>query len=168
MLAHYQHIEQPIKDYFDKIGYSVKIEPSGSRGPDILSDDGSIVGEIKHTAELARDLSKKFWHDWNDPSQKFGGKNTGETLVELERLGNSCDMISAEARGFVATILGQLKHGYVMKARLDNGWLVVEDVGRWKIPLNEALTHIASAHRGLPSEVKIDDCGIGYVNIRFI
>ena len=168
MTKHYANLEEPIKRYFAKIGKRVDIEPSGSRGPDIKSADGTVVGEIKHATELARDLPSKFWRDWNNPNARFGGKNAGETLVEMERLGCSVERISAEARGFVATILGQLKHGYVLKAGLDNGWLVVEDVARWRSSLEEALSYIGTSHHGLAADVDVDECGIGYVNIRFV
>lgn len=168
MNKHYGNLEGPIKRFFAKIGKWVDIEPSGSRGPDIKSTDGTVVGEIKHATELARDLPSKFWRDWNNPNAKFGGKNAGETLVEKERLGMSAERISAEARGFVAVILGQLKHGYVLEAGLDSGWLVIEDVVRWMVPLKETLSYIGNSHRGFASDIEVDEYGVGYVNIRFV
>lgn len=167
MNKHYSNLEGPIKQYFARIGKRIEIEPSGSRGPDIKSADGTVVGEIKHATELARDLPAKFWRDWNKPNAKFGGKTAGETLVEMERLGPSAERISVEARGFVAVILGQLKHGYVLEAGLDNGWLVIEDVARWMGSLKEALSYIGNSHRGLASDIVVDEYGVGYVNIRF-
>ena len=168
MNRHYVNLEEPIKRYFAKIGKRVEIEPSGSRGPDIKSTDGTVVGEIKHITELVRDLPAKFWRDWNKPEERFGGKVTGETLIEMEQIGTSAERISAEARGFVAVILGQLKHGYVVTAGLDSGWLVLEDVARWMVPLKEALSYIGTSHRGLASDIEVDEYGVGYVNIRFV
>lgn len=168
MSMHYARIEEPVKRCFLKLGKQVEIEPSGSRGPDIKSTDGTVVGEIKHAVELTRDLSSAFWRNWNNAKLRFGGKEVGETLVEMERLGASAERLSAEARGFVAVVLGQLKHAYVMKAGLDNGWLVIEDAARWMGPLKEALSYISISHRGLPSALEMDEYGIGYVNIRFI
>ena len=168
MTKHYENLEEPIKRYFAKIGKRIEIEPSGSRGPDLKSVDGTVVGEIKHVAELARDLPAKFWRDWNRPEERFGGKGVGETLMEMERLGTSAERISAEARGFVAVILGQLKNGYVLKAGLDSGWLVIEDVAQWMVSLKEALSYIGTSHRGVASAIEVDEYGVGYVNIRFV
>jgi len=168
MNIHYIKLEEAVKHYFGQIGKQIDIEPIGSRGPDIESTDGTVVGEIKHAVELARDLPSAFWCNWNNANQKFGGKQVGETLVEMERLGTSAERLSAEAREFVAVVLGQLKHAYVMKAGLDNGWLVIEDAARWMGPLKEALSYISISHRGLPSALEMDEYGIGYVNIRFI
>lgn len=165
MSKHYAHMESSIKAFFAKIGWNVELEPWEGRGPDIIST--SIVGEIKHSKELRRDLSAKFWRDWDDPRQSFGGKREGERLTSMEHLETWEDRLSPEALGFVAVILGQLKHGYVMKAGTDNGWLIVEDVARWLKPLNEALSFIGRAHKGLSSNIEVDASGIGYVNIRF-
>ena len=167
MNTHYLKLEDPVKCYFGQLGKQIEIEPSGSRGPDIRSTDGTVVGEIKHAVELARDLPSAFWGNWNNPKLSFGGKEVGETLVEMERLGTSAERLSAEERGFVAVFLGQLKHAYAKKAGLDNGWLVIEDAARWIGPLKEALSYISNSHRGLPSAIEIDEYGIGYVNIRF-
>ena len=71
MNRHYVNLEEPIKRYFAKIGKRVEIEPSGSRGPDIKSTDGTVVGEIKHITELVRDLPAKFWRDWNKPEDRI-------------------------------------------------------------------------------------------------
>ena len=168
MNTHYLKLEEPVKRYFGQNGKQIEIEPSGSRGPDIQSTDGAVVGEIKHAVELARDLPSAFWGNWNNPKLRFGGKEVGETLVEMERLGTSAERLSAEARGFVAVILGQLKHAYVIKAGLDNGWLVIEDAARWMVSLREALAYIGNSHRGLSSDIETDGNGIGYVNIRFV
>ena len=167
MSKHYEQMESQIRAFFAQIGQQVVIEPHGSRGPDIESVDGGLVGEIKHAKELSRDLSARFWRDWNDPKQSFGGKREGETLTSLEHLETWEGRLSAEALGFVAVILGQLKHGYVMKAGTDNGWLIIEDAARWLGPLNEALSFIGRAHKGLASNIQVDASGIGYVNIRF-
>ena len=168
MNTHYVNLEEPVVRYFSKLGKQVEIEPSGSRGPDLKSTDGSVVGEIKHAVELARDFPSASWSNWNNAKLRFGGKEVGETLVDMERLGTSVERLSAEARGFVATILGQLKHAYVMKSSLDNGWLVIEDVAQWMVPLKEALLYISNSHSWLSSGVETDEHGIGYVNIRFI
>ena len=52
-LKHYKHIEVPVKDFFKVKGFEVELEPQGSRGPDLVSKCGKIVGEIKASEELA-------------------------------------------------------------------------------------------------------------------
>ena len=165
MSKNYAHMESSIKAYFAKIGRDVELEPWEKHGPDIIS--ANIVGEIKHSKELGSCLRSGYWSDWNNPNKCLGGKCKGETLEALEHLETWEGRLSAEALGFVAVILGQLKHGYVMKTGTDNGWLIIEDAARWLGHLNEALSFIGRAHKGLASNIQVDASGIGYVNIRF-
>jgi hypothetical protein len=110
------------------------IEPRGSRGPDIESDNGELVGEIKHAKELARDLRKKFWADWNS-SQSFGGK-TNDYRLACE-FSNGAASVRGEAQGWLAVIYGQLNY-YRRTNRLSEGWLVYEEPGKYLSSIQDA------------------------------
>lgn len=171
--SHYGHLEDHIKEFFRQLGMEVSVEPHGSRGPDLESASSNrngappFVGEIKHDTELQRDLRSAFWSNWNNPNLAFGGKTKGYVLREAESLDRAVAGLSAPALGFVATVMGQLKH-YVRSARLDEGWLVIENYRHWERPLQEALNALRRfKHLASFSEVS-DDHGIGYVRIRFM
>ncbi len=147
----------------------VAIEPRGSRGPDIENMPGvhPLVGEIKHEKELQRDLQSAFWSNWNNPGLSFGGKPKGYVLRDVESLDRAVAGLSAPALGFVATVMGQLKH-YVRSAGLDEGWLVIENHSHWERPLREALDALRRFGHLASFSAASDDYGIGYVRIRFI
>ncbi len=169
--SHYSHLEQAIKDFFRRHGMEVAVEPRGSRGPDLESvshtQNGApaCVGEIKHDAELQRDLRSAFWSNWNNPNLSFGGKTKGYVLREAESLDRAVAGLSAPALGFVATVMGQLKH-YVRSAGLDEGWLVIENYRHWERPLREALDALRRFGHLTSFSVAADAHGIGYVRIR--
>ena len=169
---HYGHLENHIKEFFRQLGLEVAVEPRGSRGPDLESAfpnrNGAppFVGEIKHDAELQRDLRSAFWSNWNNPNLAFGGKTKGCILREAESLDRAVEGLSAPALGFVATVMGQLKH-YVRSAGLDEGWLVVENHSRWNLPLREALDSLRRWGHLAAFSVVSDENGIGYARIRF-
>lgn len=170
---HYSHLEQPIKDFFRRHGMDVAVEPRGSRGPDLESvsrtRNGSpaCVGEIKHDAELQRDLRSAFWSNWNNPNQSFGGKPKGYVLRDAESLDRAVDGLSSPALGFVATVMGQLKF-YVRNASLSAGWLVIENASRWRAPLSEALDALQRSNHAHQDPLEIDSHGIGYVCIHYL
>lgn len=132
---HYGHMTEHVTAFFEKRGIDVLVEAHGSRGPDIESVQKDmfgrprLVGEIKHARELERDLPGKFWSDWNNGNLSFGGKRKGEALRDMEKLPPDVDNLSSCARGFVATVLGQLQH-YARTAGLSEGWLVLENASR--------------------------------------
>lgn len=170
--SHYEHLEEHVKEFFWQLGLEVAVEPRGSRGPDLESASPNrngapaFVGEIKHDEELQRDLRSAFWSNWNNPNLAFGGKTKGYVLRDAESLDRAVEELSAPALGFVATVMGQLKH-YVRSAGLDEGWLVVENHSRWEPPLREALDALRRFGHLASFSMVSDEYGIGYVRIRF-
>ena len=164
MGGHYSHMEEAVVAFFKKRGVGVVIEPRGARGPDIEAPDGSLVGEIKHARELERDLSSTFWSAWNG-SGSFGGKAQGFHLKDTLPAG--VEGLSREAKGFVATVLGQLKLAYVEPAGLDAGWLVIEDAERWIPALNEARQWMSTNRLARSCAASVDEKGVGFVMFHF-
>ena len=161
-LKHYKHIEVPVKDFFKLKGFEVELEPQGSRGPDLVSKCSKIVGEIKASEELARDLKSVFWSAWNS-NQSFGGKTPDYKL--RSEFSMEVETLSGEAKGWIATIYGQLRN-YCTKANLNEGWLIFEDYERYGPSLKEALFFLES--QGKIESHQAENCmGIGFVKIKF-
>ena len=160
---HYKHLEQMIRDYFATKGIQVAIEPYASRGPDLEGTNGAkLIGEIKHSKELARDLPKKFWSDWNS-EQSFGGKTTDYRLTH--DLPKEAADLKGEVRGWIAVIYGQLNH-YRKRGGLNEGWLVFEDHSRYQNSLNNALVFLAKS--GKISDFAIAEYkDLGFAKISF-
>jgi hypothetical protein len=164
MGGHYSHVEESAAAFFKKRGVGVVIEPRGAGGPDIEALDGALVGEIRHARELERDLPSTFWSAWNGDGS-FGGKAQGFHLKDT--LPADVEGLSRGARGFVATVLGQLKLAYVEPAGLDEGWLVIEDAERWMSALNEARQWMSTNRLARSCAVSVDEKGVGFVMFHF-
>jgi len=136
---HCQHIEPVIREYYTRMGMNVAIEPHGSLGADLEGIDGTkMVGEIKHAGELKRDLSKKFWGDWNS-GQRFGGKLPYYKLAS--EFNEAVVNLPAEVLGWLAVIYGQLRY-YTNKRAVASGWLVFEEYGNYLESLKKALAYL--------------------------
>jgi len=139
MRKHYKHIELPIIDFFKEKGVNIAIEPSASRGADIVGISSALIGEAKHEKELRRDLDRAYWTNWNSTRQKFGGKPLDYRLAEHVPVG-VCDL-SNGAKGWVAVICGQLRH-MVNKAKLTQGWIIYENFYSFEASLMESASFL--------------------------
>lgn len=168
----YGHLWRPIQAFFRARGVSVVLEPHGTRGADIENlkkskkDAVTLVGEIKHDKELRDAMESRYWVDWQS-DRPFGGKRSDERLLEVERIPETVEDLSAEARGFVATIQGQLKRSYVRRAGLNEGWLVLENMRRWGPGVKSALEFLGNNHLIADYEAWRDKHDIGFIKIQF-
>jgi len=158
--SHYSHLETAIRDFFAKKGISVELEPHGSRGPDIESTCGTVVGEVKHALELGRDLGSFYWSSWNS-NQSFGGKTPSYHIEDDFKQIPS--QLSNEAKGWVAVVYGQLNH-YRRTKRLDEGWLVFEKYSEYSESLVEALNFLSSEHK-IKKHRLLQHNGLGFTQI---
>ena len=160
---HYQHIEPVIQKYYTKRGMNVAIELHGSHGADLEGIDGTkMVGEIKHSGELKRDLPKKFWSDWNS-GQHFGGKTSHYKLAG--EFNKAVVNLPAEVLGWLAVIYGQLRY-YAKKRAVTSGWLVFEKCGNYGESLKQALAYLQENEK-IKSGTIEEFQGLGFVFIDF-
>jgi hypothetical protein len=160
--SHYTHLETAIRDFFAKKGIKVELEPHGSRGPDIESACGTVVGEVKHATELDRDLRSFYWSSWNS-DQSFGGKTSSYHIVDDFK--KSPSQLSSEAKGWITVVYGQLNH-YRRSKGLDEGWLVFEKYSEYKKPLIEALQFLSS-ERKIKNHSLSEHSSLGFAWISF-
>ncbi len=160
--SRYKHMEQAIRLFFEARRIQVCIEPRGNRDADLVSTCGRVVGEIKHEAELRRDLQSKYWSDWNS-SQSFGGKTPGYRLAS--ELPNT-ERLSPKARGWVATIYGQLNN-YRRCHCLSTGWLMIESPSRFRDSLLDA-THFLESAEKIDTGPLLQLQNVGFIEIRFL
>lgn len=135
-INHYQHLETKIIKYFRNKDLEILIEPHGSQGADIESVCGSVIGEIKHAEELARDLKSFYWSAWNSKNQSFGGK-TKDYRLKDDFVG-SVDSLIGEVKGWIAVIYGQLRY-YCQKNFVSEGWIIYEEYSLYRPSLDEAI-----------------------------
>jgi hypothetical protein len=141
----YQHLEGVIKDYYAKEGIDVAIEPHGSRAADILGpnkDGNKIVGEIKKTAEIERDLGG-YWSQWNS-EQHFGGKTSDYKLAN--QYTDKGAALSRIGRGWAAVIDGQLR-GYCVKELFGRGDLLIENFSGYEKDILQTLDYLKQQGR---------------------
>ncbi len=139
----YEHLRPAIEEFFRKQGQIVRIEPRGSRGPDLEGEDPrQLVAEIKAASETQRDLPG-YWSQWNS-AQQFGGKSRDYRL--RDDLPPEAEDLSVKVQGWLAVVFGQLRH-YVRTAGASAGWLVVERYDLHRQPLEDALEFLVSAGR---------------------
>jgi hypothetical protein len=160
---HYQHMEPAIREYFKRRGMAVAIEQHGSQGADLEGlHDTNMVGEIKHSGELKRDLPNKFWKDWNS-HQRFGGKIPDYKLAsEFDR---AVAEMPGQVRGWLAVIYGQLRY-YARKHGITSGWLVFEEYEIFADSLKQALAYLQENEKIKSSTIE-EFQGLGFVCIDF-
>ena len=158
----YDNLKPTIEKYFAKKGINIVIEPHGSRGADIEDANGTIlIGEIKDTKELSRDL-KGYWSQWNS-NQSFGGKTKDYKLSHS--LPPSADNLNSEEKGWLAVICGQVNH-YRQTKNLQNGWLVYEDCRSYEPPVKKALKFLKTEN--LISNYSFEEFrNLGFVCVSF-
>jgi hypothetical protein len=123
-LNHYEHLRNTIVAFFKAKGIDVELEPSGSRGPDVVGVNTTLVGEVKHEKELCRDLHCAYWTNWNSTKQKFGGKTLEYRLAE--QTPDGVEDLSDRAKGWTAVVYGQMKY-MARDAGLSEAWVVYEN-----------------------------------------
>jgi hypothetical protein len=160
--SHYAHLETPIREFFAKKGITIELEPHGSRGPDIESTCGTTVGEVKHAAELDRDLRSFYWSSWNS-DQSFGGKISSYHIADDFK--KSPSQLSSEAKGWITVVYGQLNH-YRRSKGLNEGWLVFEKYSEYRNLLIEALQFLSS-ERKIRKHSLCEHGGLGFTQICF-
>jgi hypothetical protein len=139
----YAHLEIPIRRYFGTHNISVAIEPHGSHDADLVSDCETVVGEIKHGIELRRDLTTKYWNDWNS-ANTFGGKHSQYRLAN--DLPDAQNQLNRPALGWAAVIFGQLNH-YRRKHGLSEGWVIFENPSSYHSSFMDAVNFLHSIGR---------------------
>lgn len=163
MPKHYEHISENILSFFKELNVDVAIEPSGSRGPDVYGIGTPLVGEVKHEAELHRDLHGKFWKDWNS-AQRFGGKTTEYRLAD--HLPEGAESLSDDARGWLAVLWGQLRY-MVKDAGLSEGWIIYENYYSFEQSLLDATSFLAM-HSLIYVETPQHNDTVGFYKITFL
>ena len=164
--GHYSHMERTLKDSFARKGVHIDLEPSGSRGPDIVGINMSgdlTIGEIKHSVEIHRDL-RGYWSQWNSQSS-FGGKTPDFSLKSC--YSDQGAALSADARGWTAVIDGQLRRSYCEKAGVADGILVVENYGAHDAGVEASLRYLKAQGRISGFKVSVDQDGNGHVKVSF-
>ncbi len=162
-MGHYDHIDSIITDFFKKMRFDVVIEPSGSRGPDIIDKNKRLVGEIKSEAEIERDL-RGYWSQWNSEKTSFGGKTKDYLLSQ--HLPQEVVSLSMEAKGWIAVIYGQLRH-YVNTYHLSEGWLIYEGNTAFGRGLSEAVNFLSK--KGFIKSNAPEQIGnIGFMKITYL
>ncbi len=154
----YKHLEPIILRYFSDKGIAVEIEPHGSQDADLLGVGHTImVGEIKHSDELDRDLlSGWYWQSWNSNSQ-FGGKTPSYKLSK--EFPDDVNNLKRDVLSWIAVIYGQLFY-YVKRKFLSDGWLVFEDFVRFNHGLQEALSYLREKGKIISHQTeKLDNVG---------
>jgi hypothetical protein len=160
----YKHLEPTINRYFSDKGMTVEIEPHGSQDADLLGVGHTVmVGEIKHSDELNRDLlSGWYWQSWNSNSQ-FGGKTPSYKLGS-EFPDDVCNL-KRDVLSWIAVIYGQLFY-YAKRKFLTEGWLVFEDFMRFNHGLQEALSYLQKNYKIIFYQIEELD-NVGFCKIHY-
>jgi len=161
---HYQHLESKIIKYFTDKNFEIVIEPHGSRGADIESVCGTIIGEIKHAEELARDLKSFYWSAWNSKNQSFGGKTKDYRLKE--DFTNSADDLDGKSKGWIAVIYGQLRY-YCQSKFVNDGWIIYEEYSLYRPSFDEAIEFLYTEKK-ISNFNTEEQKNIGFGQITFI
>ena len=163
-MKHYEHMRDEIERFFKTKGFEIALEPSGSRGPDIVGINMPLVGEVKHERELCRDLHCAFWTNWNSTKQKFGGKTLDYRLAD--NVPDEAESLSDRAKGWVAVIYGQLKY-MAIDAGVAEAWIVYENYYSFESSLVEA-SGFLSQHNLILADLPEHEANVGFMKITFM
>lgn len=163
-MKHYEHLKGIIVAYFEAKGIDVVLEPSGSRGPDVVGITTTLIGEVKHEKELVRDLHSAYWSNWNSTKQKFGGKSLEYRLAE--HVPDDVEYLSDRAKGWVAVVYGQMKY-MARKSGVSAVWIVYENHCSFESSLLEATTFL-SAYNLIAADNLDHIDNVGFMRITFL
>jgi len=163
-MKHYEHLRDIITTFFKAKGIDVELEPSGSRGPDVVGTNATLIGEVKHEKELVRDLHSFFWSSWNSSKQKFGGKTFEYRLVE--HLPDDVNNLSDRAKGWIAVIYGQMKY-MARNLGVSEAWIVYENHLLFEYSLQEAMLFLSSHNLSVADNPEHID-HVGFMRITFL
>ena len=126
----YGHLIRDIAIFFRT---KLRYEGPGTDHADFVSDDKTIVGEIKHAGEIAtKEQWKKFWEYWSSKRK-------------LDALFPDFENYSDCVKGFIALVCGQL-YNQSLHFKLRDGWLILEYALRWQDDIDEAIRKLNTIH----------------------
>lgn len=135
----YGHLIHDVELFFRA---KLRYEGQGTDHADFVSDDKTIVGEIKHAGEIATEEQwQKFWEYWN-----FKKKLTA--TFQNHTTYSRC------VKGFLALVLGQL-YNQVSHFKGKQGWLVLEYAMRWQSKIDQAINMLSSVGVDVKREIRI-------------